>query len=198
MPRPLELALALVLALVATPVVILCALFVWVALGSPLFFRQWRAGRFRRPFLMIKFRSMSQATDQSGKLLPDRDRTGLAGHLLRRLRLDELPEVLNVLRGEMSLVGPRPLLPGTIDAMGAEGIERCAVRPGLTGWAQVNGNSMLRNEEKVALDLWYIRNRSLRLDLLILVRTVGVVLFGEKINKTSLEAADAGCPSRGC
>jgi lipopolysaccharide/colanic/teichoic acid biosynthesis glycosyltransferase len=198
MPRAVELGVALVLAALVAPLVLLCALFVRAALGTPVLFRQPRAGLGCRPFEMVKFRSMSDERDGSGNLLPDRDRTPRAGHLLRRLRLDEMPELLNVVKGEMSLIGPRPLLPHTIEGMGANGRLRCSVRPGLTGWAQVNGNSRLSEEEKVALDLWYIRNRSFLLDLRIVIRTVGVVLFGEKINRSSLENAGAGCPSRSC
>jgi lipopolysaccharide/colanic/teichoic acid biosynthesis glycosyltransferase len=198
MPRSADLALALVGAFLAAPIMLVIALFVWVAIGSPLLFRQLRAGRSCEPFRMVKFRSMAEKRDSSGELLPDRERTPRAGSLLRRLRLDEMPELLNVIRGEMALIGPRPLLPHTIEAMGARGRLRCSLRPGLTGWAQVNGNSRLGEDEKLALDLWYIANRSLLLDLTILVRTVGVILFGEKINKTSLENAGARCSGRSC
>jgi lipopolysaccharide/colanic/teichoic acid biosynthesis glycosyltransferase len=198
MPRGVELALALIGAAIFAPLMLLCALLVRLALGSPIVFRQLRAGVSCNPFQMIKFRSMLDKRDASGDLLPDSERTPPVGRLLRRLRLDEMPELLNVIRGEMSLIGPRPLLPHTIETMGANGRLRCDVRPGLTGWAQVNGNSRLGSDEKLALDLWYIRNRSLLLDIVILLRTVGVVLFGEKINEASLENAGARCSSRSC
>jgi lipopolysaccharide/colanic/teichoic acid biosynthesis glycosyltransferase len=131
-------------------------------------------------------------------LLPDKDRTPLIGDVLRRLRLDELPELANIVRGDMAFVGPRPLLPRTVEQMGAGGRIRGSVRPGLTGWAQVNGNSRLNEDEKLALDLWYIRNRSFLLDLTILVRTLGVMLLGERISTTSLENARENGPNRGC
>jgi lipopolysaccharide/colanic/teichoic acid biosynthesis glycosyltransferase len=198
MPRSLELVFTLAAAVLAFPVMFLCATLTALTIGSPIFFRQNRAGLGRRPFSMVKLRSMRELRDQSGKLLPDKDRTPALGRILRRLRLDELPELINVLRGEMALVGPRPLLPHTVDAMSTGGLLRCSVRPGLTGWAQVNGNSRLNEDEKLALDLWYIENRSLLLDLTILVRTIGVTLFGERINITSLENARAHCPSRRC
>jgi lipopolysaccharide/colanic/teichoic acid biosynthesis glycosyltransferase len=198
MSRPADVLLALVAAVLLAPIIILCAIAVWLFLGAPLFFSQARAGLSCEPFRMIKFRSMVDRRDSFGRLLPDRERTPIFGGLLRRLRLDELPELLNVIRGDMALIGPRPLLPRTIEAMSANGRLRCSVRPGLTGWAQVNGNSRLREDEKLALDLWYIRNRSALLDGLILVRTISVVLFGEKINRTSLEKAGAGSSSRSC
>jgi lipopolysaccharide/colanic/teichoic acid biosynthesis glycosyltransferase len=198
MPRALELSLVVLAAALLAPLMLVCAIVVRAGVGSPIFFRQLRSGLSCEPFGMIKFRSMLDIRDETGNLLPDRDRTPPVGRLLRRLRVDEMPELLNVIKGEMSLIGPRPLLPHTIETMGASGRLRCSVRPGLTGWAQVNGNSRLGSEEKLALDLWYIRNRSMMLDIMILLRTVGVVIFGEKINEASLENAGAGCSSRSC
>lgn len=198
MSRALEAGVALIGAALLAPVLFLCGAMIWVVLGTPLLFYQVRAGRSGEPFRMIKYRTMVNMRDTSGNLLSDSERTPPLGRLLRRLRLDEMPELLNIIRGEMALVGPRPLLPHTVEAMGANGRLRCSVRPGLTGWAQVNGNSRLREDEKLALDLWYIRNRSLLLDLVILLRTIGVVVLGEKINRRSLENAGAGCSNRGC
>jgi lipopolysaccharide/colanic/teichoic acid biosynthesis glycosyltransferase len=161
-------------------------------------FCQRRSGRDGEVFEMLKFRSMTDARDNSGALLPDADRLTASGRFLRRSRLDELPGLLSIVRGDMALVGPRPLLPETIASMGAEGRRRGTVRPGLTGWAQVNGNALLTNEDKLSLDLWYIANRSLRLDLAIIARTVAVIFAGEHINTTNLEKAVAGDPYRRC
>lgn len=150
--------------------------------GAPVLFRQNRLTKGGRLFQVLKFRTMNDRRDAQGQLLPDGMRTTALGRFLRRSRLDELPQLWNILLGEMSLIGPRPLLPQTIAATGEKGQLRCAVRPGLTGWAQVNGNTLLSDEDKIALDLWYIKNRSLWIDLVILARTVGVALRGERFN----------------
>jgi lipopolysaccharide/colanic/teichoic acid biosynthesis glycosyltransferase len=132
---------------------------------------------------------MTDVRDGEGKLLPDADRTTPFGRLLRRFRVDELPELVNVIEGSLTLIGPRPLLPETIAAFGEAGRRRCQVRPGLTGWAQVNGNASLSDEDKLALDLWYIDNRSFVLDLRIAFATIAVTLCGEWLNLTNIEAA---------
>jgi lipopolysaccharide/colanic/teichoic acid biosynthesis glycosyltransferase len=150
--------------------------------GPPVLFKQARVTKGGKLFKVVKFRTMNDGRDAEGQLLPDRMRTTALGRFLRRSRLDELPQLWNILVGEMSLIGPRPLLPQTIAAAGKKGQLRCAVRPGLTGWAQVNGNSLLDDDDKIALDLWYIENRSLRIDLVILARTIGVALRGERFN----------------
>ncbi|KFG90467.1 UDP-phosphate galactose phosphotransferase [Sphingobium herbicidovorans NBRC 16415] len=150
--------------------------------GPPVLFKQARVTKGGKLFKVVKFRTMNDGRDAEGQLLPDRMRTTALGRFLRRSRLDELPQLWNILIGEMSLIGPRPLLPQTIAAAGKKGQLRCAVRPGLTGWAQVNGNSLLDDDDKIALDLWYIENRSLRIDLVILARTIGVALRGERFN----------------
>lgn len=183
---------AALLLIILAPLLALLALLVLVAQGRPVLFRQLRAGREGKAFTMMKFRSMRDLRDAEGHLLPDAARTTAIGHFLRRSRLDELPELWNIVVGEMAWVGPRPLLPQTIEEMGAEGRLRCSVRPGLTGWAQVNGNTLLSLHEKLELDLWYVKNRTLRIDLLTLLYTVGVILRGEKINRTELEKALAG------
>lgn len=198
MPRSVQLALAAVALVLLSPLFLSCALLIALTMRAPVLFRQPRAGLGGTPFLMIKFRSMADARDEFGNLLPDKDRTPPLGALLRRLRIDELPELVNILRGEMALVGPRPLFPTTVEQMASGGTLRGSVRPGLTGWAQVNGNSRLNTDEKLALDLWYIRNRSSWLDLIILVRTLGVMLLGERISASSLEDARAYYPSRRC
>ena len=157
--------------------------------GTPILFRQVRVTRGRRRFELIKFRTMSDARDAQGRLLPDSMRTTRLGRFLRRSRLDELPQLWNILTGAMSLIGPRPLLPPTIEEAGEAGWRRCEVKPGLTGWAQVNGNTLLGEQDKFTLDLWYIANRSLRLDLIILIRTIAVTLRGERFNPASIRRA---------
>lgn len=198
MPRLADFLIATAALLLLIPVIFLVALVVRAGLGAPVLFTQRRSGRGGQDFRMLKFRSMSDARDHSGNLLPDSERLTALGRFLRRSRLDEVPGLLSIVRGDMALVGPRPLLPETIKAMGALGQQRGSVRPGLTGWAQVNGNALLTNEDKLALDLWYIQHRSLTLDLAIILRTVRVVLSGERINHSNLEKAVAGSPYRRC
>lgn len=198
MARPLEVMFVLIVGIVLAPVLFAVAIFVRSTLGSPVFFGQTRSGMNGQSFRMLKFRTMTNGTDAAGQSLPDRDRTPAAGRFLRRSRLDELPELFNILLGEMALIGPRPLLPNTIAEMGSAGLQRGRVRPGLTGWAQVNGNAKLSQKQKYSLDLWYIDNRSLGLDVEILIRTIHVVIGGERINLANLEKAIASCPYRRC
>ena len=179
MPRFIEFLVALAGAVIVVPVFMLVFLLILSTLGRPVFFVQTRVGRGTAQFRLVKFRTMSEATGADGQSLSDDLRVTPVTRLVRRLRLDEIPQLWMILRGDMALVGPRPLLAQTIAGFGAAGIERCRVRPGLTGWAQVSGNSFLTNEEKLDLDLWYIANRSLALDLRILFETVRVALFGE-------------------
>jgi lipopolysaccharide/colanic/teichoic acid biosynthesis glycosyltransferase len=150
-------------------------------LGSPVFFRQTRPGLQGRPFNMVKFRTMIDARDPSGQLLPDADRLTAFGRFLRASSLDELPELWNVLKGDMSLVGPRPLLMEYLPLFSSEQSRRHEVRPGITGWAQVNGRNALTWEEKFQLDVWYVDNQSFWLDLKILFLTVKTVLTREGI-----------------
>ena len=171
------------------PVTGLAAALAWLTLGAPVLFRQERSGRDGRPFTMLKLRTMSDRRDASGALLPDGQRLGAVGRAMRRVRIDELPQLLSIARGEMAWVGPRPLLPPTIAAMGRRGRLRGLVPPGLTGWAQVNGNTLLSQEEKTALDLWYAHHASARLDLAILFLTAATVLRGERRHETRI--ADA-------
>lgn len=180
MARPFTLLAALAALALAGPLMLAAALLIRYALGSPVFFRQARAGKDGRTFTMIKFRTMTDACDPSGALLPDEARTPPVGRFLRRTRVDELPELWNVARGHMTFVGPRPLLPATVAAAGARGRIRGTVLPGLTGWAQVHGNALLSIDEKLAFDLWYVMNRSFAVDLSILVRTISVVIHGEQ------------------
>jgi lipopolysaccharide/colanic/teichoic acid biosynthesis glycosyltransferase len=152
------------------------ALIVWLALGRPVLFVQERPGLYGAPFKLFKFRTMRDAVDAEGRPLPDAERLTGLGRFLRSTSLDELPELWNVLKGDMSLVGPRPLLMEYLALYTPEQMRRHEVRPGITGWAQVNGRNALSWEEKFQLDLWYVEHRSLWLDLKILWLT-GVTVF---------------------
>lgn len=158
------------------------ALLIRCKLGKPVLFKQLRPGMRGRPFTMVKFRTMTDVTDASGVLLPDEARLTPFGKWLRSTSLDELPELLNVLRGDMSLVGPRPLLAEYLPLYSAEQARRHEVRPGITGWAQVNGRNAISWEEKFKLDVWYVDNQSLWLDIKILWLTVKKVLVREGIS----------------
>jgi sugar transferase EpsL len=150
---------------------LLVAAFVWVFLGRPVFFRQQRPGLHGKPFVMYKFRTMRDLHDADGKPLPDAQRLTRFGRFLRSTSLDELPELINVLKGEMSLVGPRPLLMQYLDRYTAEQMRRHDVKPGITGWAQVNGRNATTWERRFALDVWYVDNWSFTLDLKIIAMT---------------------------
>ena len=164
------------------PVLLLIALAVRRSLGSPVLFRQIRAGRHGDPFELLKFRTMTEARDAAGQPLPDERRLTRLGGWLRATSLDELPELINVLRGDMSLVGPRPLLPEYLPHYSAEQARRHEVRPGLTGWAAVQGRNALSWQRRLALDVWYVDNWSLGLDLKILLMTAIKVLKREGIS----------------
>jgi len=150
-------------------------------LGPPIFFRQRRPGKDGEPFELIKFRTMSNERDEEGNLLPNEERKTRIGDFLRRTSLDELPELWNVLRGDMSLVGPRPLLMEYLDYYSEEEMRRHEVRPGVTGWAQIHGRNAVPWQERFTRDVWYVDNWSLGLDVRILLRTVGKVLRREEI-----------------
>ena len=177
---------ALALLLLGIPLIFL-TLQVRRKLGSPALFRQIRPGLGGRPFEMIKFRTMTDELDSTGLLLPDADRLTPFGRFLRASSLDELPEFWNVLRGDMSLVGPRPLLMEYLPLYSAEQSRRHDVRPGITGWAQVNGRNALNWEEKFKLDLWYVDSRSTWLDITILGLTVRKVLMRDGISAVGVE-----------
>jgi len=173
--------------LVAAPLVLVVCAVVAVAvrlsMGSPVVFRQKRAGLHGQVFELLKFRTMTDERDESGRLLPDDKRLTRLGKFLRSTSLDELPQLWNVLRGEMSLVGPRPLLPEYLDRYTPEQARRHEVRPGITGWAQVNGRNDTTWEERLRQDVWYVDNWSLWLDFKILWLTVVKVLRREGISK---------------
>ncbi|MFL0357248.1 sugar transferase [Erythrobacter sp. GH1-10] len=175
------------LLLAAAPLILVLALGVRISMGSPVLFRQRRAGLNGSSFVMLKLRSMRDSRADDGSLLPDELRVTAIGMFLRRSRLDELPGLWNIVRGELAFVGPRPLLPETIEQLGARGVERGIVRPGLTGWSQVNGNTLLSLDRKIELDLWYVENRNIWLDLQILMRTFAVMIFGERETRPALK-----------
>lgn len=164
------------------PVIAVVAFQIRRKLGSPVLFRQVRPGRDGKPFEMIKFRTMRDAVDDAGNSLPDYERMTLFGHFLRSTSLDELPELWNVLKGDMSLVGPRPLLMEYLPLYSAEQYRRHDVRPGVTGWAQINGRNAISWEDKFKLDTWYVDNRSLWLDLKIIYLTIKKVLVRDGIS----------------
>lgn len=162
--------------IVLFPLIVILSLLVRINLGSPILFEHIRPGMNGRPFRMIKFRTMLEAVDDNGKSLPDSERITKFGSFLRATSLDELPELWNVLKGDMSLVGPRPLLMEYLDLYTPEQARRHEVRPGVTGWAQVNGRNAISWEEKFKLDVWYVDNCSMWLDIKILFITVGKVI----------------------
>jgi lipopolysaccharide/colanic/teichoic acid biosynthesis glycosyltransferase len=165
-----------------SPLLLIIGLAVLMALGSPILFRQERPGRHGRPFTLYKFRSMRTAGEGAAPL-SEAERLTRLGAFLRRTSLDELPELWNVLRGDMSLVGPRPLLMEYLPLYTPEQARRHHVRPGITGWAQINGRNAISWEEKFRLDVWYVDHRSLSLDLRILLLTIRRVLSGHGINE---------------
>jgi sugar transferase EpsL len=181
--RLFDLVLASLASVLLLPVLVFVAVAVRVAIGSPILFRQRRPGLGGRPFEVLKFRTMTDAVDADGRLLPDEQRLGRVGAMLRELSLDELPELLNVIRGEMSLVGPRPLLMQYLDRYTPFQARRHEVKPGITGWAQVNGRNATSWDERFALDVWYVDHRSLRLDVKILLITVKKVIAREGITQ---------------
>jgi lipopolysaccharide/colanic/teichoic acid biosynthesis glycosyltransferase len=172
------------------PILCIVALVVRFKLGTPIFFRQVRPGKDGKPFEMIKFRSMTDARDAQGVLLTDADRLSRFGKLLRATSLDELPELWNVLKGEMSLVGPRPLLMEYLAFYSAEEARRHDVPPGITGWAQVNGRNGISWEEKFALDVWYVEHQSVWLDLKIIFITLLKVLKKDGISSEGSVTAE--------
>ena len=169
--------------LLCWPLVLVLALLVRIRLGFPVFFQQSRPGRHGKPFPMYKFRTMTENRDGQGNLLPDSERLTNFGRFLRSSSLDELPELLNVLKGDMSLVGPRPLLMEYLPLYSTEQARRHEVRPGITGWAQVNGRNAISWEEKFKLDVWYVDNQSFWLDLKILWMTLAKVFKREGISQ---------------
>lgn len=176
--------------IILSPVLIICALLIRVNLGSPIFFRQKRIGKGNKEFEMIKFRTMKDAVDKNGNQLPDELRMTKLGKTLRSLSLDELPELINILKGDMSLIGPRPLLVQYLPLYNERQIKRHDVTPGLTGWAQINGRNSLTWNEKFELDVWYVENWSLWLDIKIFFMTFYKVFKREGISQEGQATAE--------
>lgn len=180
--RIFDIVLALIALILLAPVLAFVAWQIRLKLGSPVLFRQVRPGLRGQPFKMFKFRTMRDAVDADGIPLPDSERMSPFGNFLRSASLDELPELWNVLKGDMSLVGPRPLLMEYLPLYSPEQARRHEVRPGVTGWAQINGRNALSWDEKFKLDVWYVDHQSLWLDLKILLLTVKKVFVREGIS----------------
>ncbi len=172
MRRCLDILLSMAALLVLSPLLLFLVALIRLQLGSPVLFKQMRPGYRERPFQLIKFRTMMDMRDSEGRPFPDSERLSSFGQFLRSTSMDELPELWNVLKGDMSLVGPRPLLTEYLDLYSCEQARRHEVPPGITGWAQVNGRNALSWNEKFALDVWYVDNRSVWLDFRIIVQTV--------------------------
>jgi len=189
--RLFDLVVAIPGCLVLTPIVMATSVAVRIRLGSPILFVQTRPGLHSAPFQMYKFRSMTDEEDEHGVPLPDGERLTDFGKALRRTSLDELPELMNVIRGEMSLVGPRPLLMSYLELYLPSQRRRHEVHPGITGWAQVNGRNAMSWEEKFEHDVWYVNNVSLWLDVKILARTVSQVLRREGVTESGQATASA-------
>lgn len=180
--RLFDIVISALLLLLLFPIFVLLVLSIRMWMGTPVFFTQRRPGKGEKPFEMIKFRTMTDEMDEQGNLLPDDQRLTKLGKFLRSTSLDELPELINVLKGDMSLVGPRPLLMKYLPRYNDYQRQRHQVRPGITGWAQINGRNELRWQEKFKLDVWYVKNRSFWLDLKILVITLVKVFQKEGIS----------------
>lgn len=182
MKRSVDLLISITALVILSPLLLLIAWQVGRKLGGPVLFRQTRPGLGGRPFRMLKFRTMTHEVDADGVFLPDSDRLEKFGEFLRSTSLDELPELWNVLKGDMSLVGPRPLLMEYLELYSPEQNRRQEVRPGITGWAQVNGRNAISWNDKFKLDVWYVDNQSLWLDLRIIGKTLRSVLLREGIS----------------
>lgn len=185
MKRLIDIVISISLILLLLPICIVVALLVKIKLGSPVIFKQLRAGQNGLPFYIYKFRTMTDGLTESGQLLPKDERMLPLGRFLRKYSLDELPQLYNVLKGNLSLVGPRPLLIDYLPLYNPEQARRHDVKPGITGWAQINGRNTISWEEKFKLDIWYVDHHSILLDLKIILLTVKKVVRSEGINQSS-------------
>lgn len=181
--RVFDFIVACVLLIILSPLITFIGLVVWIMIGRPVLFKQKRPGLYARPFTLYKFRTMTNERDAAGCLLSDEARLTKFGKFLRHYSLDELPQLLNVIKGDLSLVGPRPLLMEYIPLYNSEQARRHEVKPGITGWAQVNGRNAISWNEKFELDVWYVDNQSFRLDIKILWMTLAKVLKRDGISQ---------------
>ena len=181
--RALDFVFAVLALIVFCPLFVFIALLVYIFNGSPILFKQERPGLMGKPFTLYKFRTMKDSYDRRGNLLPDEDRLTTFGKFLRKTSFDELPELFNVLKGDMSFVGPRPLLMQYLERYTPEQMRRHDVLPGITGWAQVNGRNAITWEQKFALDVWYVDHRSTGIDLKIFALTIWKIFKREGINQ---------------
>jgi len=181
--RIYDLLFTIIVVIICLPLFILVACMVQIFLGSPILFRQIRPGLYGKPFCILKFRTMKHAYSSEGLLLPDAHRLTSLGRFIRSISLDELPELFNVLKGDMSLVGPRPLLMEYLDRYTPQQARRHEVKPGITGWAQVNGRNAITWEEKFKLDVWYVDHQSFWLDMKIIFMTIWKILKRDGINQ---------------
>jgi len=180
--RAVDVLFSIIALVISLPIICLISILIYLTMGRPIFFKQVRPGLYGKPFVLYKFRTMLDLRDQTGKMLPDERRLTSFGRWLRSTSLDELPVLFNVLKGDMSLVGPRPLLMEYLDRYTPEQARRHEVKPGITGWAQINGRNAISWEEKFDLDVWYVDNWSLFLDLKIVILTIIKVLKREGIS----------------
>lgn len=183
MKRIFDFLVALILIIILSPIMLLTTIFIYFRIGLPVLFKQKRPGLHGKPFFVYKFRTMTDDRDQHGELLPDHLRLTQTGKLIRKLSLDELPQLFNVLKGDLSLVGPRPLLMEYLDLYTSEQSRRHDVKPGITGWAQVNGRNNISWEERFELDVWYVDNQSFWLDIKILFLTIIKVFKTEGVSQ---------------
>ena len=183
--------LAIMLIFLLSPLLLTIVSFLFLTQKRNIFFFQWRIGKNEKPFQLYKFKTMMDTVDESGNLLPDMKRITLAGKILRQTSLDELPQLFNVLKGEMSFVGPRPLLPTYLPRYNAEQKNRHLVKPGITGWAQVNGRNSISWQKKFEMDIWYLHHVSFYIDFKILIATIFYVLSSKDINEDGSRTATA-------
>lgn len=183
--RTLDITVSFAALIVSSPVILGTAIVINKKIGKPIFFKQTRPGKDEKPFEILKFRTMTDERDLNGELLPDKDRMTKTGDFIRKTSIDELPQLINVLKGDLSLVGPRPLLMDYLPLYTEEQRKRHLVKTGITGWAQVNGRNTISWEEKFKLDVWYVENQSFKLDMFILYKTIMNVIKRKDITATN-------------
>lgn len=188
--RMFDLIISLGLLVISSPILIVSYLLISKKLGKPVLFKQTRPGKYEKPFDIYKFRTMTTEVDGKGQLLPDEQRMTKLGSKIRNSSIDELPQLINVLKGDLSLVGPRPLLMEYLPLYNEEQKKRHNVKPGITGWAQINGRNAITWEQKFKLDVWYAENQSFKLDMYILYKTIENVLKKKNISSESHVTAE--------